>query len=467
MDFPFATREGDLYSVTMRQASCTEGLCCSLRAAGGGLERVASFLHETSPDPNTNIARLLLEPPDGGEINVRVTALNRCRFDTPVLASASGRAAASYEITATGQEPNTRSGHGEAQTFDHLFVTRVGGRLFLHDTSRRGVSLAEDASISTLKFLPNTTDRNEGRLILHQAANAGALDEAAVDAHGYSQIVHDYIKSRWEINSYDERGGSMLAVTELDYPIAPREFCGVVSQPGTRYNAFWWPSNRFIAFTDSFPDNDRWWDDWELSVALDVVAHEWGHAVTDHFSDLVYERESGALNEAFSDWMAAAVEHHVRGNGTYLCYEGGSCAHAVWLIGEDAAAIRSIADPAFFDDPDTYRGDNWMATDETSCPDPDVCENDYCGVHSNSGVGNKMFYLLASGGTFNGVRVRGIGIQNAMLIAASASRNHWSRASDFRAARSGMIEAAMTFDRRHSTRWVDSVRAAWSAVGVE
>ena len=43
-----------------------------------------------------------------------------------------------------------------------------------------------------------------------------------------------------------------------------------------------------------------------FSGALDIVAHELTHGVTDYTSNLIYQNESGALNEAFSDMMGTA-----------------------------------------------------------------------------------------------------------------------------------------------------------------
>ena len=43
-------------------------------------------------------------------------------------------------------------------------------------------------------------------------------------------------------------------------------------------------------------------------AALDIVAHELTHGVTEFTSNLIYRNESGALNEAFSDMMGIGAE---------------------------------------------------------------------------------------------------------------------------------------------------------------
>jgi len=82
-----------------------------------------------------------------------------------------------------------------------------------------------------------------------------------------------------------------------------------------------------------------------LAGALDVVAHELTHGVTDYTSQLIYEGEPGALNEAFSDMMATGVEFYFQPD------------RADYLAGEDVftpGGIRSLQNPMAFRDPDHY-----------------------------------------------------------------------------------------------------------------
>lgn len=185
---------------------------------------------------------------------------------------------------------------------------------------------------------------------------------------------------------------------------------------------------------------------------LDVTAHEWGHALTEKApgarrSDLAYEKESGALNEAFSDWLGTAIEQsHFPGS-------------ANWTLGETIEAFRDMADPPRFQQPDTYRQGAWWI-DTLACTPTEG--NDECGVHTNSGVPNKAFYLLAHGGTFGGVAVPGVGIGTAIRIAFDANVHYWPASATFMDARDGMIAAAQPYGMPA----VQSVRNAWAAVGV-
>lgn len=134
---------------------------------------------------------------------------------------------------------------------------------------------------------------------------------------------------------------------------------------------------------------------------MDVCAHEIGHGVCEFTANLVYQRESGAMNEGFSDIWAAAVENYV------LTEIDGSLNYDPWGIGEQiderdgglqpgepgARALRWMDDPKAAGDPDSYGGDNWI---EPECGTPTLA-NDQCGVHTNSGVLNKWYYFLVTG----------------------------------------------------------------------
>ena len=190
-----------------------------------------------------------------------------------------------------------------------------------------------------------------------------------------------------------------------------------------------------------------------FSGALDVVAHELSHGVTDYTSNLVYSGESGALNEAFSDMMGTAVENFFQTVGTGL-------GQADWLIGEDIArpgGIRSMAAPNTFGDPDHYSvrytgsGDNG-------------------GVHTNSSIVNHMYYLAIMGGTnrVSKQTVTGVGFDNRALIETTIYRAFtvlMPSNATFSTARAATIQAARDLYGSNSAA-ERALAAAWSAVGV-
>jgi Zn-dependent metalloprotease len=181
---------------------------------------------------------------------------------------------------------------------------------------------------------------------------------------------------------------------------------------------------------------------------LDVIGHEYTHAVTGSSSQLVYSNESGALNESFSDIFGEMIENNVAGTND-------------WLIGDDrtSGAIRSMSNPNSFNDPDTYLGTNWNSG-----------SSDNGGVHTNSGVQNFWFYLLTVGGSGtndngNAYSVSGLGITDASAIAFRNNTVKLGMNSNYAAARTGAIESAVDLFGTCSNA-VKQVTNAWYAVGV-
>ena len=193
----------------------------------------------------------------------------------------------------------------------------------------------------------------------------------------------------------------------------------------------------------------------ELAGAPDVVAHEWGHAVTDYCSNLICQRQSGALNESFSDMMGAAFEFAHDSIGT-----------PDWYMGENGiiggTGFRDMEDPHSKGDPDYYGTSDPYWVDVVGCTPTDP--NDWCGVHTNSGVGNKWFSLLSDGGVHTGVTVNGLSVDTAMLIAFRANTVYWNVSTNYSEAAAGTILAAHDLDP--SGNWEFEVTQAWTAVGV-
>ena len=190
-----------------------------------------------------------------------------------------------------------------------------------------------------------------------------------------------------------------------------------------------------------------------LAGAIDVVAHELTHGLTDYSSGLIYRNESGALNESFSDMLGTSAEffYQTPGNGTR---------QADYLIGEDVfrpGGLRSMSNPAAYGDPDHY-------SRRSTGPE------DNGGVHTNSGIPNQAFYLAIEGGTnrTSGLGVQGVGAANreqiekvfyrafTFLLPANAT---------FSTARAATIQASRELYGSNSAA-ERAVTQAWTAVGV-
>ncbi|MBI3986910.1 MAG: M4 family metallopeptidase [Lentisphaerae bacterium] len=267
-------------------------------------------------------------------------------------------------------------------------------------------------------------------------------------AYNLSGTLATYL-NRFSRNSYDNSG--------------TRARCNVHTPGNDAYNnAYWDPSvqQMFFGSVDGTSMAD-------LEVT-DVLAHEFTHAVTEKTADLVYQNESGALNESFSDIFGAIVEFATQPDGR-SSYPNKVAGAADWLLAEDAtigssvcmrdmrnpgsAATSSSADG--YPQPSRYRGSNWYSG-----------SGDNGGVHINSGVQNLFFYLLCEGGSGNNdgttYSVTGLGITNAGLVAYRALTTYCSANTDYSGARAAWISAAQDLN----SAWVSSVQAAWAAVGV-
>lgn len=182
---------------------------------------------------------------------------------------------------------------------------------------------------------------------------------------------------------------------------------------------------------------------------LDIIGHEFTHAITYHSSNLTYQGESGALNESYSDII-----------GTYIEYWDGNTQFD-WLIGEDRGDyLRNMQFPKNRDQPDTYKGVNWI----TSSSD------DHGGVHTNSGVQNHWFYLLSQGGaSFNDndvlYHVDGLNIATAAFIAYKTDAYYLTSSDQYIDARTQSIQAAEDNYGTCSNAAIQTGEA-WYAVGV-
>ena len=209
---------------------------------------------------------------------------------------------------------------------------------------------------------------------------------------------------------------------------------------GQRYDNAFWDGTQLV-----FGDGDGTVFE-RFTKSADVLAHEFGHAVTESTTGLVYRDQSGALNESVSDVFAACFKQRLAGE---------SAAEGDWLIGEGifvegiaARALRDMAapgtaydDPAIGADPQVGHLSDYIDT-----------EDDNGGVHLNSGIPNRAFQLAAT--AIGGSSLEGAGqIWYAALTSGSLTPT-----ADFAAFAAATIAAAGD----HAA----AVTSAWEQVGV-
>ena len=271
-------------------------------------------------------------------------------------------------------------------------------------------------------------------------------DNSALDAHWGSMMTYDYFSQIHNRNSIDNNGYELINYVNAN--LTGWNFAN-------SDNAFWNGSVMTYGMGTNL----------DPIVSIDVIAHEIGHGLNDYTANLTYERESGALDEGLSDIWGAMVEFFAAPEKD------------TYSLGEDLGQVfRSMSNPKLRNQPDTYRGINWRAaTSGEGCTTPIGGRNgnDYCGVHTNSGVLNHWFYLLAEGSSAtdkindNGdtFSITGIGKLAASRILYRAETTYFTPTTDYHDARDLTIQAA------EDLYGVGSIQAAttcqsWFAVGV-
>jgi thermolysin len=277
-------------------------------------------------------------------------------------------------------------------------------------------------------------------------------DTAVVDAHVYTGWTYDYYFKRFTRRGLDNRD---LPLVNLVHPIARSAvFTQFEDFPEYFTNAFYAGDGIMVYGVGLPPGVTLAGQTWDfVSGALDIVGHELTHGVTDYTSALIYQNESGALNEAFSDMMGTSVEF-------FFQQSGSGNLRADYLIGEDVirpGGIRSMADPGAYGDPDHYQR-RFIGTADNG------------GVHINSGIPNHAFYLAIEGGTnrTSGLSVQGVGAGNREQIERVFYRAFTQLLpanATFAVARVATILAARDLFGGNSAA-ERAIAQAWTAVGV-
>jgi bacillolysin len=267
--------------------------------------------------------------------------------------------------------------------------------------------------------------------------NNSNFDWVAGDAHAGAEATYDYWKNVHGRNSYDNTGAKIKSYVHY----------------GRSYeNAYW--NGSVMTYGDGASR-------FRPLTALDVCGHEIGHAVCENTANLTYSNESGAMNEGLSDIWGASIEAYSVANLGFT--SSGAKPKSTWLIGEEIdkqqAALRSMSDPKSQGQPDYYKGINWYTG-----------TGDYGGVHTNSGVLNFWYYLVAngkSGTNEKGVAysVTGQGLDVAAKITFRMEDVYMVAGSTYAQARTYSIQAATDLYGAGSAP-VTAVTNAWNAVGV-
>jgi Zn-dependent metalloprotease len=283
-----------------------------------------------------------------------------------------------------------------------------------------------DANHST--FLPGELVRAEG---------AEPADDVAVnEAYDGLGATWSLLWTAYQRDSLDGKGLPLVATVHFD----------------RGYDNAFWDGTQMV-----FGDGDGVYFD-GFTSCIDVIGHELTHGLTQYTAGLTYVAQSGALNESVSDVFGILVKQ---------MHEGETAETSDWLIGEGlftdrvkGVALRSMKAPGTaYDDPVLGRDPQPAHMDDFEDL-PHDAEHDNGGVHTNSGIPNRAFYLAASAlGGYAWERAGQIWFDT--ITAKGVPKD-----IDFAGFAARTVAAA---SKRYGTtsEEVTAVEEAWATVGVE
>jgi Zn-dependent metalloprotease len=276
--------------------------------------------------------------------------------------------------------------------------------------------------------LPGVLERSEG----YTDTGNIAVDEAYMGAGATYDLYNDIFGR----NSIDNAG--MTLISSVNYLKGYD-------------NAFWNGEQMVYGEGDEdLPPSSRLFN--RFTIAIDIIGHELTHGIIQYEANLIYRNQSGALNESFSDVFGSLVKQRVKNQ---------QAEEADWIIGErlftsnvNGLGIRSMKNPgSAYDDPvlgrDPQPGhmDDYIETTQ-----------DNGGVHINSGIPNKAFYLAAT-------QIGGYAWEKAGRIWYIALRDKLQADAEFEDAANITYKVAggLYGDNSMEQR---AVKIAWSEVGI-
>ncbi len=247
----------------------------------------------------------------------------------------------------------------------------VGGTYYMIDTDRNMFddvnSVIPEDPIGTVWTIDafNTSPENSNFQFDHVSSNNINFTgkQTGVSAHYNGGQAYLYFENVHDRESINGQGGNVIGLINISD-----------SDGSSLGNAFW---NGIAMFYGNGDSSFK-----PLARGLDVAGHEMSHGVIQSTANLVYQGESGALNESFADIFGAMIDRDD------------------WLIGEDvvntsafpSGALRSLQDPHN----GAATGDFNKGWQPRTYSERFTGSQDNGGVHINSGIPNYAFYLFAS-----------------------------------------------------------------------
>ncbi len=249
----------------------------------------------------------------------------------------------------------------------------VGSNFFMVDASRsmfqNSQSVMPDepkGAVWTVDAL-NASPQQPNFQIVHSSNATNDWKNLEVSAHFNGGEAYEYFRQTFNRNSINGNGGNILSIINV-----------TDENDNAMDNAFWNGAAMFYGNGDVAFNAP-------LAKALDVAGHEMSHGVIQNTANLEYVGQSGALNESYADVFGAMIDRDD------------------WQMAEDVAnpgffptgAIRDMSNP---NNGGSGLGDpGWQPKHMNEFQNlPNTPQGDNGGVHVNSGIPNKAFFLLAT-----------------------------------------------------------------------
>jgi len=275
-----------------------------------------------------------------------------------------------HVLQSIAQNGNTRQRSRALQTLlmDQTVRSLRTGGAPNRAATRAAIPRASSGQKQRTIFSAHNTQNLPGEIVRTEgSADSGnpAVDEA------YSGLgdTYDFYQEIFHRDSIDDEGMPLNATVHF----------------GDDYDNAFWNGERMVVGDGDGEIFNR------FTASLDVIGHELAHGVTEDEAQLVYFFQAGALNESMSDVFGSLIKQK-RLNQT--------ASQADWLIGAEllnkanvnGVALRSMSapgtaydDPVLGKDPQPAHMDDFVNTFQ-----------DNGGVHINSGIPNKAFYVVAT-----------------------------------------------------------------------
>ncbi len=263
----------------------------------------------------------------------------------------------------------------------------------------------------------------EGVQIFHVTTASNSWSNAnGVSAHYNADVSYEYFRTNFNRNSINGEGGSVISFINVGNP----------DTGGGFDNAFWNGKAMFYGSGDQAFSS--------LAGGLDVGGHEMSHGVIQNTANLEYRNQSGAINESFADIFGAMIDRDD------------------WTLGEDIVNSQFFPSGAMRDMQNPNNGasglgqSGWQPKDMTEFYTGD---QDNGGVHINSGIVNRAYYLFATS----------IGKDKAEQVYYRALDNYLTLSSQFIDLRLAVLKSAADIHGAGSAE-VQAAESAFDTVGI-